>query len=138
MPYQSPNSQDAALDYIKSNADRAIYTNGEPSDYAEADTPHDSGNSTTTFKVAERPVVLSSFVGPEDFTDSNGSGRKIVLKKGGWLGLDDAEVGFIALVDDDGEELLAVSDAATPVSVQEGFAYNNLEADFKQYDAEVV
>lgn len=138
MPYIIDAAKDAALNEIIQNADRAIPCNGEPTSYAEADTIFDSGNPGTTFKLAERPVDVSEFDAPADFSDANGSGRKASLTKGGWLGLKTGDATQFALVDDTNSKLLYVGDTPSTVSIQEGFAYNNLEANIKVYDAQTV
>jgi len=137
MVFLFDNARDAALNEVLQAADRAIYCNGSPSSYSEADTLYDSGNPGTTFRLAERPVSPSEFTGPADFSDANGNGRKISLTKGGWLALANGDADHVALVDDNNNTLLQVSEA-TLTTLQEGFAYNNLVADFKVYDAQTV
>jgi len=131
-PFLYDTAKDLALNDVVNNADRALYLNGDPSSYSNADTLVSSGG----VKVGERNLSTIGFNGP---VDGDTSGRKITLLKAGFVADESDSVNRVAIVDDDSstiQQMFVLDDGAgNPVSTTEGLAYNNLDTDMELRDA---
>lgn len=102
---------DGALDEIKSNCDRMTLCEGEPADFAEANTDKGTG---TNKKLAD--VIMAS----GDFTIANGdtSGRKVTVGAKSAVDVDVTGTGdHVALLDTVGSRLLYVTTTSAAVNV---------------------
>jgi hypothetical protein len=131
-PFLYDTAKDLALNDVVQNADRALYLNGDPNSYSDADTFVSNGG----VKVGERNLSTIGFDGP---VDGDTSGRKITLLKAGFVADESDSVNRVAIVDDDAQviqQMFVVDDGAgNPVSTTEGFAYNSEDADMELRDA---
>jgi hypothetical protein len=130
-PYLNDVVQDQALQFVIDQADRAVYLNGAPTDYAEADTLASNGG----VKMAERNLSTVGFDGP---VDGDTSGRKNTLLKAGFLADETGSITQLAILDDDNSRILQIfvvdDGSGNPVSVTENLAYNNLNTDLEIAD----
>ena len=89
---------DAALDYIKNNADRLCVCSAEPSTYTEA---------TSTYKLAYADITSADFTGP---SDGDTSGRKLTVNAQTNMTVDTSgSATHLALVNTTSSELLYVT-----------------------------
>ncbi len=95
--FLTDDAKDAALDHVKDNADREVMCEGKPATYAEADDLKGAGGKALG---SDTPT----FTGP---ASGDVSGRKLTVNA--LLGVDNDVTGvldYVALVDDDADELL--------------------------------
>jgi hypothetical protein len=96
------NVLDAALDYVKQNADRMVVCEGQPVSYAEATTDKGSGGK----KLADVAVVSGDFT----ISDGDASGRKVRVAQKTGITVDvSGTADHIATVDDTSSALLRVT-----------------------------
>jgi len=130
-PYVPDATKDLFLNAI-TDADRAAYLTGDPTDFNDADTLAGSGGK----KLGERNLSVVGVNGP---LDGDTSGRKISLLKGGFVADEGGSVTRLALLDDDNTEIKAIfvldDGNGNPLSVTQGVGYNNLETDLELRDA---
>lgn len=106
MAYITPNALDAQLDYIREKATAILLLKGEPTDYADA--------GSKTLGVKENPTISAP-------AGASPNGRKITISafSDGTVEATD-EATHWALVDDDGEELLAANTVQNAQHVTQG------------------
>jgi len=125
-------AQDAFLDYIKSNADKAVLCEGAPTTYSDATTTLNNGGN----QIAVRSIASGNLTKGAGDT----SGRKITLDKGGYLAKENTTNGadHVALVDEGNSEIVAVTElddgSGSPVSMTADLAYNQQTVDFEVQD----
>jgi len=104
---------DAALNQIKTTADKLVVCIGAPATYAEA-----NANSPTGKRCGQKAIAAANFTGP-----SNGdtSGRKLAVNQQTGITVDvSGTADHVALVDDTASVLLAVTSLSASQVVTAG------------------
>lgn len=109
MSFLIDNAVNQLFAYIESNADRLLIHETEPTTYAEA----------TSGALAEISVTSADYS-----RSSTASGRKTEPAEKGVLADSSGTDNFVAQVDDDNSELLAVNPISASANYSEGLAYN--------------
>jgi len=126
MPkYVTDTILDAALNYLKNNADQLVLCAGQPATYADATTDSGSGGN----------ALGETAIGAADITlaDGDTSGRKATVAQQSGITIDvDGTWDHVAIVDDTNTELLLV----TTVSAQSVTAGNT--ATVNAFDEEIA
>lgn len=110
---------DAALNQIKTTADKLVVCIGAPATYAEA-----NANSPTGKRCGQRAVTSANFTGP---ANGDASGRKLGVNQQTGITVDvSGTADHVALVDDTASVLLAVTSlsASQPVTAGNSMTVN--------------
>lgn len=104
---------DAALNQIKTTADKLVVCIGAPATYAEA-----NANSPTGKRCGQRAVTSANFTGP---ANGDVSGRKLGVNQQTGINVDvSGTADHVALVDDTASVLLAVTSLSASQVVTAG------------------
>ncbi len=104
---------DAALNHIKTTADKLVVCIGAPVSYAEANTNSPSGK-----RCGQRAITSANFTGP---VNGDVSGRKLTVNQQTGITVDvTGTADHVALVDDTASVLLAVTSLSASQAVTAG------------------
>ncbi len=104
---------DAALNQIRTTADRLVVCIGAPLTYAEA-----NANSPTGKRCGQRAITSANFTGP---VNGDVSGRKLTVNQQTGIPVDvSGTADHVALVDDTASVLLAVTSLSASQAVTAG------------------
>jgi len=104
---------DAALNHIKTTADKLVVCIGAPVSYAEANTNSPSGK-----RCGQRAITSANFTGP---VNGDVSGRKLTVDQQTGITVDvTGTADHVALVDDTASVLLAVTSLSASQAVTAG------------------
>lgn len=104
---------DAALNQIRTSADKLVVCIGAPANYTEANT-----NSPTGKRCGQRTITSANFTGP---ANGDVNGRKLTINQQTGITVDvSGTADHVALVDDTASVLLAVTALAASQAVTAG------------------
>lgn len=109
MAFLTDNAVNQLFDYIESGADRLLVHDTEPTNYSEA----------TSGALAEVSVTSGDYS-----RSSTTDGRKTQPAEKGVVADSSGTDNYVAQVDDDASELLAVNPIPSPANYTAGLAYN--------------
>lgn len=109
MSFLTDSAVNQLFGYIESNADRLLVHDTEPTNYSEA----------TTGALAEISVTSADYS-----RSATTDGRKTQPAEKGTVADASGTDNWVAQVDDDSSELLAVNPIPSPASYTDGLAYN--------------